>query len=51
MLSKMKIKTKDIITESLKTDGEVVEVDMLNEKNILNSDIQDIYIKYIGEST
>ena len=39
MLSKMKIKTKDIITESLKTNTKVSEVDMLDEKNILNSDI------------
>jgi len=39
MLSKMKIKTKDIITESLKIDTETSEVDMLDEKNILNSNI------------
>jgi hypothetical protein len=39
MLSKMKIKTKDIITESLKIDTEASEVGMLDEKNILNSDI------------
>ena len=40
MLSKMnvKVKTKEIITESLKNNEEITEVDMLDEKNILNSD-------------
>jgi hypothetical protein len=45
MLSKMKVKlkTKKIITESLKTDGEISEIRLLDEKNILDSDNYDIY--------
>ena len=40
MLSKMKVKlkTKKIITESLKTDDEISEIGLLDEKNILESD-------------
>jgi hypothetical protein len=40
MLSKMrvKLKTKKIITESLKTDDEISEIGLLDEKNILESD-------------
>jgi hypothetical protein len=36
---KIKFKTKKIITESLKSNDNTVEVDMLDEKNILESDI------------
>jgi len=36
-LQKSKIKTKKMIIESLSTDGEVNEVSMLDEKNILNN--------------
>ena len=36
---KMKLKTKKIITESLKPTDNKDEIDMLDEKNILESDI------------